>query len=689
MNKIIILIILAASSIFAFSQEFRPAPDWYIKSLIHSHHSTGSPAPEWETQFREVRPDAVHFHAQAYSAGKELAEKYNFAMVTTFSRSGGWGDILHLVNALSAEEQKTIYKRENPDGSPAGRLRDGTIWEHACYHSPGIYEYIIPEYKKLTELYHPDQIWIDHTIVTVNLCYCENCRKNFQNQYNADPPILAGAPLWDEWVEYHRKGFEKWMKTVHDLVKDTDEKTLVTYNGAYLIAQPEPPPPYIRNLSMDIHSQLMHVCLYARYASTVGLPFDLMSGLTNKWAGTNPKTVQEVEQAAAIISANGGRWNIGEFPASQDKQPVDKMLELAIAGTNLIRERQEWTQYTSPVPLVAVLQSASTQYARVIPSQNNITKTQGDYIVSDNGTTTFVGKDNPGKSRIYWHNSLALPNEIYGAGAALLENSIPFDIINEAILKERLNEYKVLIVGDQFRLDHETVAAIRHFVEKGGGLIATGRTIESDLKELLGVQLSSDALLKADTIKINGSGVNLQSGLRISARGAKVLDIFSGPEGSPAVTVYKSGRGRVIYVAGDFFKTYMDASPYTPWIKSREGNVAMRKSVKDWIALVSPDLGFDCIAPPWIEVGLRTKDDKILMQMVEHSFEWAKYLTQDVEFIELKIDMAKRPEKVLLQPGAREVTWEWHKGKLISKIPVSEVKVHSILEIKGGLKNQQ
>lgn len=663
------------------AQEYHPAPDWYVNSLIHTHHSTGKPAPEWDTQFERFRPDAVQFHVPAYSAGIEFSKKYNFSMVATLSRSGGWGDIRGMIEALPYEQQKQIYKRVNPDGSPAGRMRDGTIWEHVCFYSPGVEKYIIPVYTEVTEQYHPAQIWIDHTIVTVNLCYCENCRKNFRELYNSEPPVLAGDSLWDEWVQYHRHGFELWMQKVYDLVRSADEKTLVTFNGAYLIAQPEPPPPFVRNISMDVHSQLMHLYLYARYATTVGLPFDLMPGLTDRWAGTKPKTVQEVEQTAAIITANGGRWNIGEFPASRDVQPADEMLELVLAGARIVRERQEWTHLTSAVPLVAVLQTASTQYARVIPGPCYETDEKGEFVVSDNGMTVFAGKDNPGNSRIYWNKNVPIPHEIYGAGAALLENNIPFDIINESMLKDRLDKYKLLIVGDQFRLDEETVAAIKQFVMNGGGLIATGRTIESDLKEILGADLLSNMPLKDAGIRIDNTDIKIQSPLLIETNGAKILEQYSGDTNSPAVTLNKSGKGQIIYIAGDFFKTYMDVSPYTPWVKSREGNKEMRAVIDDWISELAPTLGFSCNAPPWIEVGLREKERKLLVQLVERTFEWRNDLYNYPDEVELVVSLKRRPGKVMLQPGNREIQWKWKKSNLYTKFPLKEIRTHAIVEI--------
>ena len=208
-----VLITILAITIFqnAFTQKLQDhtgTPPWYEESVIHAHHSAGAANPQWEIQFGRVRPDAVHFHPNAYEAGKYLADMFNFAMVTTLNRSGGWKDVLSIIEALPVDEQNLFYRRVNPDGSPAGRTRSGNIVEHLCYYSPGIEKYIYPEYERVTEEYQPAQIWIDHTIVTVNLCYCEICKENFFTEYGIEPPEVGSAPYWNEWVKYHRKGFE-------------------------------------------------------------------------------------------------------------------------------------------------------------------------------------------------------------------------------------------------------------------------------------------------------------------------------------------------------------------------------------------------------------------------------------------------------------------------------------------------
>lgn len=657
-------------------------PAWYADSFIHTHHSAGVFAPEWEIQLQAVRPDAVQFHTSAYREGKRLSEAHGFALVCTLNRAGHWKDVDSVIQRLpKAEQKKAFFARVNPDGSPAGRMRDGRIVEHLCLYSPGIDTHILPIYADTSRRFEPAQIWIDHNVITVNLCYCPACRAAFKARENVDPPESGGDPKRDEWVTYHRAGFEVWMRKVCETVASNCPSTMVTFNHAYFITQPEPPPSFVRNLSADIHGQPLYMGLFARYASTVGLPFDIMPGLTDRWAGTKAKPLEEVLQAAAIITANGGRWNIGEFPASRDRQPADAMLKLAAAGAEFVRARQAWTHKTDPVPLIAILQSASTQYARVIPRARPPVGAEQEHIVSDSGLVEVVGKGNPGTTRIYWHDNRAAPLEVTGAGEALLENNLPFDIINDATLNDRLGDYKILIVGDQFRLDDDTVAAIRRFVENGGGLLATGRTIETGLADVIGARTATATPVERATVQWGDSPVEWLAPLPVKPDGAEIAQSFRDFGGRPAVVRRRLGKGRVLYVAADVFRTFMESSPYTSWSRSRAGHETMRRAVADWIAELAPDLSFACSAPPWIEVALRRKGPDLLVQLVDRSFEWRKTPRGESQPVELALRTDRKPERVTLQPGDRTVEWVWRDGAVRASIPLESVQTHSILEL--------
>lgn len=44
------------------------------------------------------------------------------------------------------------------------------------------------------------------------------------------------------------------------------------------------------------------------------------------WAGKEPKAIDQVLTEIAVITANGGRWNIGEFPTGL-AHPIDDFQE--------------------------------------------------------------------------------------------------------------------------------------------------------------------------------------------------------------------------------------------------------------------------------------------------------------------------------------------------------------------------
>jgi len=57
----------------------------------------------------------------------------------------------------------------------------------------------------------------------------------------------------------------------------------------------------------------------------------------------------------------------------------------------------------------------------------------------------------------------------------LIQRQIPFDIIFNNQLKD-LSKYSVLVLADQESLSDEQTSLIRDYVNRGGGLVATGNT---------------------------------------------------------------------------------------------------------------------------------------------------------------------------------------------------------------------
>lgn len=676
---------LRADADIKAAPEKRTAPDpaWYEKTFIHTHHSAGGYSPAWDEQFKAIRPDAVQFHRRAHGKGKQLAEKYGFHLVCTVNESGEYD---HLVRYIKDPIERAKYvARENADGSPTGRMRGGRLMQHLCFNSPAVDEFLIPRFADAARRYHPSQIWIDSNVITVNVCYCDYCKGLFKEKHRASPPEKPGDPLWVEWITFHRQSFDRWMLKVVDAVKAEDPNTIVTFNHAYFLAMPETPPKHIRNLSADIHSRPLWMGVYGRYGSGQNIPFDIMPGLTNTWAGTEPKSLEEVLNDTAVIIANGGRLNIGEIPANPKQQPAEAMKVLAAKAAEFAREREPWTLHTRSVPMVAILHSAETHYRRAIPKDDwDIGPVKQDVLSDSGNIETIEVERNPGLSRIYWWNNETAPTYIMGAYEGLIENHVPFDIINADTFLERGAEYSLVILPEQLALKEETIEALETFVESGGVILATGATAQSRLKPLLGLTDSSPIDADAPKGIWDNEAFELIDPLNVRTGSAETVMGYQGAGSPPLVTRRDVGKGQVWYVAADLFGTYYRSSPYTPWrsktpLKTTD---AMRDFIGDLVSKAHPDLAVQIQADPWVETSVRSKTESdLLIQIVDRRREWKPKPATATGPVRVEIQLAQRPAKVLLQPGAEELVFFYEKQHLVLEVPAEKIVLHRIVEI--------
>src|SRR5262249_46388835 len=151
------------------------------------------------------------------------------------------------------------------------------------------------------------------------------------------------------------------------------------------------------------------------------------------------------------------------------------------------RERQPWTFHTASVPTIAVLNSATTHYARARPSAGKeLGETHVRKLYTDDGKIVRLTAE-PNDSRIYWYGGEFAEPQFLGVYEALVECQLHFDIVNEDVLTRRIKEYELVILPEQFSLQRATIDAIDKYVAQGGRLLATGATIESGLASVLGV----------------------------------------------------------------------------------------------------------------------------------------------------------------------------------------------------------
>jgi hypothetical protein len=657
---------------------------WIENAFIHSHHSAGSYGSEWEDEIALVHPDVMQFHEHAQEDGAELAKKFGFRLCFTINRSGEYD-----YGAQKYTIENGLFPRIDPDGNAYGREKEGRFVRHLCFNSPAVDKQLIPVYVAAVKKYHPAQIWIDSTVITVNYCYCPICTELFTKKTGHKPPVTGEEPYWREWIDFQRACFVNWMEKLSEKVHEVDPDVIVTFNHAYWVNQPEAPPSFIKNLSADIHSHSLLVGLYSRYATSVELPFDVMIGLSDTWAGHRLKAEQQLLEEVAATTACGGSWNIGEFPASRKNQPADGMLELANKAATFARERRQWTFHTQSVPCVAVLNSATTHYSHV-PAPRTV---QGnvDYgsesLYTDDGKIVQVAK-NPRDSRIYWQQGKDAPLYLTGAYEALVENQIHFDIVNEEVLTRRIRQYELVILPEQSLLPEKVSDSIRDYVKNGGKVLATGSTIRAGMNDLFGLRETQADKTSAAPSDDDVPAFSNERLYLVQPTSAKKVQISTNAKNPPFFWMNTYGTGTVGYVNADVFSYYSDASPYNIYrgAESSGSNELFLNYLARIMDTLWPERRFSVEAPRWFDVLLRHNESRLLVQLLNRAN--AYHHSDDVvRKIQVDLAVATKPERVLLQPGNESISWNWENGRLKVSLSTAQVPVHRIIEISRGLKS--
>jgi hypothetical protein len=98
---------------------------------------------------------------------------------------------------------------------------NGSEWERAlCYHSGVAEGYIWPMLKEIIAGYHPDGFWLDGSVFTIHVCYCQSCQERFKHQTGTELPANEREPGWPQFHEMQRHALEmaqERLKTEHAL----------------------------------------------------------------------------------------------------------------------------------------------------------------------------------------------------------------------------------------------------------------------------------------------------------------------------------------------------------------------------------------------------------------------------------------------------------------------------------------
>jgi len=550
------------------------------------------------------------------------------------------------------------------------RSADGAIGTKVCFNSPYVAQLTEPQVREIAERYDFDEIVFD-CAANANLapCYCDHCRAAYRQASGSDLPTTPGNGEWGRYAAWFRQVGYAFEQRMADAVHAYRPNVRVGFNWAYSTRMPEPPREYVGYLTTDPAPNMLAYSLEGRYLATLGVPYEIMTPRFIEHRGDwTMKPAAVLRQEFATVLANGGTCILGDtfYPDGT----LDRGIYACVRRVfDFVAEREGLTRGATPARNIAVLHSASTSYGM--------------------GTQLFGNEDALVKIR--------------GAHKMLVQSNEHFNIVNERTLRDTIADYVGVILPEQEVLAPETVVALYKYVNKGGTLIAS-YPFPRELDCLMGVRFHGPADSRWGYIGSRsrrlGRGVHDMPlvvhgrfGL-FEAQAAKELAEYVAPSavagfapynwqepppqrrgGPPAITIHKTGKGRVVMIAGEIFASY--ARHDYPELRKLVANL-VRRSMKERRLLVA--------APPCVEVVHWCRDKADLIHLVNGRYEiqngpqWS--ISEEavpVCYIRLSVLRARKPRSAVLLPQKRRLTFTYRRGRVTLTVP--RLKTHTCVVI--------
>ena len=561
-----------------------------------------------------------------------------------------------------------------------------TTWgiDPLCVNTPYLEEYVLPQLRELVEQYDIDAVFLDPIAYRIEQlrCYCPRCRTKFKEQFGREIPLETGSSLGLRCVEWRRELFNDFRSSCCKTIHEVKPQLPVTINNTFCGAHyPVKPPDYVGFLTKEVNMSTgkhMDISYFGRYLAAAGKPFHLLPNrVLHGWFDWDMKPAAMLKYECSAMIAAGTTCCVGDklYPDGTLEEEFYRSLGEVF---EFIKEREEFCLNAKPVPYIAILHSAATMH----------------------------------------HQGYELSPSL-AAHRILQENSYHFNIINEDTLLRSLGDYKTLILPEQVNLSDKVVKAIRTFVEKGGGLIASGATSlgnetgeqreDFGLADVFGVEYQAeyphsyayfkltDELIAADIrslpMHIDGKSLYVRPASAQTLAdlvhraylkelpGRLNLGSFA-PAGEdtgyPAVTLNRFGHGNAVYISGSIFRSY--------WKKNRPQTKYLIRNLVD---LVTTDKLLEVEASASVEVSLFRQDSRLVLHLlfghINRIFDGPRWAVMEkippIYDVAVKLKVAGEPKRVVQIPEKRDLDWKLEGEYLSFSVP--QFHIHTCVIITG------
>ncbi|HLH73132.1 MAG TPA: beta-galactosidase trimerization domain-containing protein, partial [Chloroflexota bacterium] len=341
--------------------------------------------------------------------------------------------------------------------SPKGQLQIYNGLYSTCPSAPYYQEKSIEIIGEVMDRYPIDGFFFnwfnfplrDYSHNYYGICQCSHCRRRFEGRYNMELPREEdwNNPAYLRWREYSRETLDELAGRIRNYIKERNPNVCLILNRNPDVIMHEVnnavdrPQPIWVNWAGEVARQSRT----AHPEKPVVINSVMFLDIPYRFSAEQPGLVGL--HLAQTISQGVNPW---AYVLGTTDQPDRKNFGIVGEMLRFHRDHEEYYAGLRSAAKVAVISSLRTEerYGRA----EGIAKVQ---------------------------------NALRGAYRALLEGHVPFDILPDEHLgaaaeSGRLQRYEALVLPNIATLDDSQLATLDHYVENGGGLVATYDTSAFD-----------------------------------------------------------------------------------------------------------------------------------------------------------------------------------------------------------------
>ncbi len=303
---------------------------------------------------------------------------------------------------------------------------------------------LIPQLRELAGEYGVDGVWVDGDCWGTTPDYGEAAERKFCEQTGAkSAPRKASDPYWNEWMDFHREGFRKYVRHYVDELKASHPDFQVISNWAFSDHMPEAVSANVAGLSGDFSpdDSINSARFAGRCLEDQGIPWDLMSWSFSRKNRKQKPAVQLMQEASIVLAIGGGYqayFKQDRDGAIRDPAEMDVMAEVA----RFCRARQAYCHRSVAVPQIALLYSTGGHY-RESPRLFHWTGSNGVKVLRK-------------------------------ALTDMLRNQYGVQILSEHQLRGQVSKWPVVVVPGWAYLDADFRDELASYAKSGGRLVLIG-----------------------------------------------------------------------------------------------------------------------------------------------------------------------------------------------------------------------